>query len=178
MSKPKFVPTSAMIEAAGQVFFAMALVQTIEPIVRNYQAHVLKQGQWSIRPDHLELLQKRHTDPEPFESKVLDPKEIYLLSESDLELCVAQFDAERIKAKLKVRRQGNCPLLEAQSRLIDAKHRLVEVMTPITKVTLEKITTAPVRLYNEYIELNLKLLAPFVDRDAAIANACTLPCNG
>lgn len=163
-----------MIEAAGQVFVAMALVQTIEPIVRNYQAHVLKQGQWSFRPDVLESFQKRHTGPEPFECKVLDPREIYLLSESDLEKCTAQFDVERIKARLQVKREGNCPLLEAQSRLIAAKHRLAEVMAPITKVTLEKITAAPVRLYNEYIELNLKLLAPFVDRDAAIANACTL----
>lgn len=174
MAKLNSVPTSEMVVAAGQVFFAMALVQTIEPIVKAYQASVLKQGQWSMRPDHLESLQKRRTGPEPFECRVLDPKDVYLLSESDSALCFARFDAERIKANLKVKREGNCPLLEAQTRLIKAKQRLAEVMAPVTNVSLQQITGAPMGLYNEYIELNLKLLAPFVDRDTSLANGCTL----
>lgn len=177
MSKLKFVPTSQMIDAAEQVFFAMALLQTIEPIVIAYQTFVLKQGQWSIRPDYLKSFRKRHTGPEPLERKVLDPKDIYLLSDSDFNLCAAQFEIERTKTSFTVKREGNCPLLEAQTRLITAKHRLAEVMAPITKMSLEQITAAPPVLYNEYIELNLKLLAPFVDRDTSITTGCALPCD-
>lgn len=45
MGNPVFVPTKEQVSAARAVLMAMALVETIKPVVRGYQTRILREMQ-------------------------------------------------------------------------------------------------------------------------------------
>lgn len=161
---PKCQPTREMVQAAASVFMAMAWVATVKPVVEAYQARVLKVGQWRIRPEFAEKMHARGGRSDPAGDIITDPQQSFLLSEDDFTKYLTAVNIERTNAGLAIQREGNCPLLEAENLLVKTKHRLVSVMAPVTKLSLEKITSAPMSDYTQYIELTLRLLSPFVEK--------------
>ncbi len=151
----KFKPTPAMIEAADALFMAMAKLSLIEPIVLNYQRLILKEGQWRVKRDYV---QKGMAD-----EVVLDPDRAFLLEDADFAVYDSLCKKARVMAGLEIQKPENCPLLEAKTALSDAKARLVQSMSSVTGHSLDQLLMLPVEKYEKYVDLSLKLLAPFVD---------------
>jgi hypothetical protein len=162
-SAQSFKPTPDMVAAAKLVFVADAVYQTLQPIVLKYKTEVLALGQWRVRHEFAEAFKKRSPEMKDEDLIVLDPARDYLISEAEMMTVYAEYDKRRIAAKLPVRIEGNCPLLEAESDHREAKFALVRVMEPITKMSLETLTSAKVGAFEQYVELTLRLLAPFVN---------------
>lgn len=154
-SKPTFQPTAEMIEAAGKVFLCKALVSTVRPMVLRYQSAILHEGQWPTA--------ERWSGPQQARSPVLDPESVYLLEDADLAKFIELCNQERNRLGLKVSRPGNCPLLEAREDLRQAGNHLVELMEPITGITLEKLIGGLPQHLDQYIEMTLRLFAPHIN---------------
>jgi hypothetical protein len=153
-----FTPTPLMIETAQAVFMAMAHLQLIEPVVTKYQKEILEKGQWCIADEFADGGAK---------TVVTDPSSYYLLSGEDF----AEYDRlcreAQKKANLPVSVEGNCPLLEAQTLLTKAQNALIDAMSSVTKVEAKSIVVLGLKKRTEFIELTLKLLAPFVNNPLA-----------
>ena len=150
----KFQPTPTMVTAAQVVFLSMAFVQTIRPIVLKYQTEILAKGQWHIRPEFATRLG---------DTVILDPKDSYLMSDKDFAKYDAQCKLARVNANLHVDKEEHCPLLIAEDLQRQAEHALVAAMMfELPTVTLDKLLQAGMDKYKEYVDLTLRLLAPFV----------------
>lgn len=152
MNAKTFKPTYAMIETAKTVFLAMAWEQTVRPIVEGYKKEILSFYQFkNIRAEKWGM-------PEI----VTDPNHSYCLDEEDFKVYFAECKKAMAKAGLKVQHEDNCPLLEAESVTRGAKWELAKVMQGLTGIEVDRLR-GHLDLFNQYIELNLKLLAPYVD---------------
>ena len=151
----KFTPTPAMIEAADTLFLAMAKHSLVEPIVLNYQRLILKEGQWRVKRDYV---QKGMSD-----EVVLEPDRTFLLEQADFALYDSLCKKAQVMAGLEVKKAGNCPLLEAKTAVSDAQAQLVQSMASVTGHSLDQLLMLPMEKYQQYIDLSLRLLAPFVD---------------
>jgi len=141
-----------MITAAEAVFAAMANVQTIEPIVQGYQTAILAKHRFAPDPELTRFASEI----------ILDPKEAFLLKDADFKVYNAECLAERDRLGLKVDKPEFCPLLVAEDLQRKAEHWLVEAMKPVTGLDLDRLLCAGVEELKKYIDLALRLLAPFV----------------
>lgn len=148
-----FKPTDEMVHAAKAVFICMAAVETVRPVVEGYQKNIL--AFWKFQPAK-EWRKNESNEP------ILEPNRAYLLSENDFRLYMADIRDEQKKAGLKTDNPDNCPLLVAESGLRKAKAVLIDVMEPMTGFTVDKMLCAGMEVYDKYIELTLRLLAPYV----------------
>lgn len=133
-------PTVEMVEAANTVFMCMAAVQTVEPIVRDYQRKILLELGWQI-----------------------DPEQSYNLPDSVFAEYHRRCNEERIAAKLHVDDPEYCPLLVSKNLLCKAQRVLADVMEPVSGISFDKVFRSPDALknYDQLIDLNLRLLAPY-----------------
>lgn len=148
-----FKPTPLMISAAETLFTAMAFDSLVRPIVLKYQAEILAAGQWHIRPDFAKRLG---------DEIILEPKYSYQMTDENFAVYDASCKVARAKANLHVDNEDQCPLLVAEHQVIAAKHALIEVMFDVGKATTHQLLCAGKDKYEQYIDLCLKLLAPFV----------------
>ncbi len=146
-----FTPTAAMIAAAETVFMAMLLVETVKPIVNGYQKKLLEEGQWRIAL----CTDRLGTDV------ITDPSRAYLMSEQDFAVFDARCKAERDKAGLQQENSEQCPLLVTEHLVRKAEHALIEAMHDTTKITAEALLNAGGDKYPRFVDLTLRLLAPF-----------------
>lgn len=155
----EFKPTDVMVDAAFNVFLAKAVVGTIRPIVEGYQKAILAEGQWLVRPEYAG---KRGA---PAVEVIDDPSRSYLMSEADFAVYDGKCKQAREDAGLFVEKEEQCPLLVAEENERVAERELIETMADLTKVTHERLFNQPngSQKYNEYVDLTLRLLAPFVD---------------
>lgn len=151
-----FKPTQEMITAAEAVFVAMAAEQTIAPIVTKYEKDILEAGQW--KPDAKWTQRVRGLKDEV----ILDPSRAYLLPEPAFQTFLNKCKEARKAAGLHVENDEQCPLLVAQSNVRKTKHALVDAMKSVTGVGSEVICRSHDDKFKKYVELSLKLLAPFV----------------
>lgn len=142
-----------MIAAAETVFKAILLVETTRPIVEKYQRDILAEVNWPVRDEFV-----RHGIVGAF---ITDPKDSYLISEENFGTYAKRCDRAREAAGLSVGKEGNCPLLEADYLLVQAKWNLIDSMSSITGVTSKQATAFSLNEYQKFIELHLRLLAPF-----------------
>lgn len=156
-TQKQFKPSPEMVQAAKNVFIAMAYTETIRPIVEGYQKKVLNFFQFKNNGE-LKRLSKRF--PEIKERVILNPKESYLLDDEDFKIYLAECNIEREKAGLKVDNPDFCPLLVAESLERDAKRCLVETMETITGIETS-ILTGHLEEYKKVVDLTLRLLAPY-----------------
>lgn len=150
----KFRPSPEMVEAVENVFLAMANEQTIRPIVNEYQQRILAENQWRVNPS----LADRITGGIEI---ILDPKLAYLMTEDDIAIFHSKCNEARQVAGLYVDNDAHCPLLVAEDLTRLAKRALVVSMTSETGLTPDKLLDAGMAKYNEYVDITLRLLAPF-----------------
>lgn len=161
----KFEPTPAMITAAEALFLAQAIEQTIRPVVESYQRKILNEGQWHIGAEHV---QQGDSD-----EIILDPKLSYLLGSIDFAQYNQRCHEARDFARLLVEKEEQCPLLVAEDNVRVASSDLIAAMEGTTGITADRLLCSGMEAYNEYVELTLKLLSPYVDKGRALAAAGT-----
>lgn len=136
-----FHPSSEQVSAALAVFQCMAAVQTVKPIVLAYRAKVLRELGWGH----------------------IDPERTYDLPDSVFAEYHRRCNEERIAAKLHVDADEYCPYLVAKNLLCQAQRVLVDEMEPVAGISFDQIFRSKDALknYDELINLNLRLLAPY-----------------
>lgn len=150
-----FKPSPIMLLAAGNVFKAMAWVDVIKPVVEGYQKEILARHQWHIAKEWSE----KRGAPDRI---ILEPSRSYLLEDDDFKIYHKECHEARDKAGLKVDNDDFCPLLVAQRLLTEAQHGLIDAMTPTTGVEVDDLFYNGMRDYDKYIDLTLRLLAPYL----------------
>ena len=147
-----FKPTQEMIDAAGKVFFCMTHLMTIEPIIKTLEEKLL-----------VDMQLKEARNPN---KSIVDSKDVYLASEKDAELYCETYSSVLSKNGYEeFAKDGRCPLLVAKHALTLAENHLINVMEPISKISYDMLYDSSDFLADRksLIDLNLKLLAPFVD---------------
>lgn len=154
----------AFVRAAELMLTALAHKQLIEEIVVPYQLDVLREGQWPIKTEYCK---GGEFGDRGFDSGtiVLTPERAYLMSDEDHARYLAKLTERRITAGLSIRAEGNCPLLEAKSDLIEAEHLLMIAAKPFTGIDPSNLYLAKRR---DYINLLSRLAAPKVRSANAI----------
>ena len=148
-----FKPNHDQVLAAKNLILAMAHQQLVEPIITAYQREILAANQWRIKSEFVELGCK--------DEVITDPKRAYLLSEKDAGKYFALIEDAKKSSGLKVSNPDFCPLLEAETFVLDARRAMVEVMEPVTGITWDQLMNN-FKLFPQYIDLTLKVMAPFV----------------
>jgi len=147
-----FKPTRAMIHAAERLFTAMAYVALIQPIVIAYKSSILAKGQWHIRAEYCEHLGQ---------GAITDPGQAYLMSDEHFAEYDARCKAARKVSGLYVKHDDECPLLAAETNVIQAEHALIDEFRSVTNLTAQQMICAGFVQYKEFVDLTLRLMAPF-----------------
>lgn len=156
----KFEPTKDMVAAAALVMHTMAAVDVIKPIVDGYRRRILEEGQWQVKPEFRDKMSRRGGGLG--EEVILDPKNAYLMSDENFAIYDAKCKAARDEAGLHVEDPEFCPLCVAEHDLVKARVLLVNAMQPITGLEYNKLLCAGLDKLDEYVNLTLKLMGPFV----------------
>lgn len=140
--------TNNMILAAKDVFLSMAWEQAIRPVVEGYQKQIL---------DRNKFTDKRTKEV------ILDPKHTYMMSDEDFAVYLKEIEVCREAAGLKIRSEGNCPLLEARNDLRIAERAFAKTLEPLTKVTIDQVlcTKNGLENYRKYLNLGLKMVLSY-----------------
>jgi hypothetical protein len=162
-----FKPTAEMIAAAEAVFVAVAFEETIRPIVEGYKRKILAEREWHMSPDTRASM--RRTGDKPIDTRITDIRYAWLMSDADFAEYARLCNAARIAANLVVESEAHCPLGVAEEITRQAKRKLCDVMADVSGVDVEKIRTMKIEHYEHYVDLTLRLLAPFV-ASATVAN--------
>lgn len=162
-----FKPTAEMIAAAEAVFVALAFEQTIRPIVEGYKRKILSEREWHMSPETQAGV--RRTDDKPIDTRITDIRYAWLMSDVDFAEYARLCNAARITANLVVESEAYCPLGVAEEITRQAKRKLCDVMAEVSGFDVETIRTMKIEHYEHYVDLTLRLLAPFVG-SAAVAN--------
>ena len=154
-----FRPTSAMIRAAENCFAAMALTETIRPIVEGYQHEILEEEKYGYAEKHLDRRGLSGTD------YITDPQHSYLMTDADFTHYMKRCNGERIAAGLHVDNEEYCPLLVAEHLQMQAEHAVIDAMAPVTGITRDQIfqTSNAMANLKKLIDLNLRFLSQFCD---------------
>lgn len=146
--------TPATIKAAETLFMAMAHEELVRPVVQAYQQEILQRLQLRTAPKFA---------AHGIDRIVLCSKDLYLLSDEDFKTYDAEAFKARDAAQLTVSNPQNCPLLEAQSAVLNAQKALLEEMAQIPGLhNLKGAHLLPPQKRQEAVDLTLRLLAPYV----------------
>jgi len=161
MSKPVFKPTAEMISAANDVALAMAWVQTVEPVVKKNRQAVLDKFWYKCGND---LAKKVIEMGDSLPEFCKNEHDTMYISDADFAHYHTECHHLHNQSGLTVDHPEQCPLLVAESLLRKAHDALVKAMEPITKITKDMIFQAPNAMenWNKYIDLNMRLLAPYL----------------
>jgi len=147
--------TEGMKRAAEAVFVCMAAVETIRPIVREYQHRILEEEKYEYSEKHLHRRRKSHED------YIKDPERTYLMSDKDFKHYRKRSETEQARAGLVTEHPDECPLLVAENNLRKAQNILMDAMKPLTGLDPMKIYKLEHR--KQYIDITLRFLAPYVE---------------
>lgn len=148
----QFKPTNEMIESAKEVFVKMAWVETVRPIVKEYEKEILARHQFCNDDNEV----------------VLDPALAYRLNDADFKVYVTECNQARIEKGLHVEDEGYCPLLVAEDELRIARNKLIESFEPITHVTHHQLLCNGLDKLEKYIDLTLRLMVTYIGSEKAV----------
>lgn len=149
----KFTPTTEMVATGLAVVMAMAHLQLVGPVVRAYRLKILKEGQWMVRPEYAERLDREI---------ITDIRDDFLMTDADFAEYDARCKTARDEAKLFVSDPECCPLLVAEARLVAAENEMITAMSSITNIRADQVLSLGLGQRKEFIDLTLRLLAPFL----------------
>jgi hypothetical protein len=148
-----FTPTPDMVRAAESVFLAKAHLDLIAPIVGAYQREALQHINAAAAP--------RWKDAAPA-GPIQDPALAFLLGDDDFKTYIDRTRRARQAAGLVVDDEEQCPLLVAQALLVQAERELLQAIEPVSGIPASRVDTFTLADRTQFIDLALKLLAPFV----------------
>jgi hypothetical protein len=154
-----FKPTPDMIRAAENCFAAMAMTETIRPIVEGYQKRILEEEKYPYCPKYMSRREKAPAD------YISDLRHTYMLGEEDAQHYYKRCREEQAKAGLHTDSPEYCPLLVAKHLQMEAEHALIDAMVPVTTITRDMIFQSKNSLENlrKLKDLTLRFMAGFVD---------------
>jgi len=138
------------IKVVSALFEAIAYCETVRDIIEPKQREILAAYQWTTE------ISKR----EPEEVVILDPKDIFRLKEDDFQIYLKEMQAF-YKVSIQPSKEGNCPLLEAESLVRDTKARVCDFLAPFIGVNYDDIRVS-LDAYKKYFDLILTMFAPHV----------------
>jgi len=145
-----------MISLAETVMQAMALEGTVREVVEGYQRAILQAHRWPPAEEFANY---------PSIPKViLEPKHTYLLGQEHATQYYAQCDDARKAAGLGVIKEGNCPLIEAESLRFRAENALLAEVSKLPGLGRIDATrhTMSLEQRKQAVDLTLRLTAPYV----------------
>ncbi len=143
MEMKDFKPTAEMFNAAQTLLEAMAFKETIRPIVEGYEQKIL---------DEMRPLDR-------YEGELItDLRYTYMMPDDIFKIYDRRCRKARDKAGLHVENDGFCPLLVADTFVVDATRTLVEIMEPTFKVSHHALLCSGLDKFHEYVDLMLKML--------------------
>lgn len=152
MSK-NFVATEEQIRLSEAVVVAMALEETIRPIVESYETAILAKHRFRIDPKWIEF-------GEVADRVILNRKESFLLSETDAKKFFEECFAARDAAGLKVEHPEGCPLLTVENLRIKAENALIKSLSSIPGLEAFATGILPLDKRSKVVELALGLFLP------------------
>lgn len=158
-------PTPKQLSAARAVFMAMAVEQTVRPVVEAYEAEILASREWRASPEWVE----QGIDVPGI---IIKRRDIFLMTKDDINAFAALCHERRDAAGLRVSHPDNCPLLEAKSTLLDAETALLIAFDETVPGLLE-VARAPLAERAKAVDLCLKLCAPLVGDAAKVLEEAT-----
>lgn len=153
-ARPQFAPTPEMIAAAESVFLAMTIESATRPVVLSYQKRILAEREWHSDP----AMSNAPGIPE----RITDPRYAWVMASDDFRLYRKRCNEERIAANLPAETDDHCPLLVAENTTRIAKKVLLDAMACITKIDGATAASMNAADYDHFVDLTLRLLAPFV----------------
>ncbi len=154
MNPKDWKPTQEMIDAATVLFKAMAWVATIKPVVEGYKNEILQRRKFKVAKGFRER-----------EDEVVTLiRDDYLMSEEDFASYLLECYCAAKATGLALEDADHCPLLRAERLQVEAEWELMKVMEPVTNVGWKKLFG---EFRARYLDLTLRLLAPFVDKETA-----------
>lgn len=170
MSKPRainpatgkvFNPSPGFIRLTEALFAAQAWESLVRDKVVPYQTAILGENEFYVAPEMRPAVQERG-------ERILDPKLSYLMGDEDFARYHALTDEARKAAGLKIRREGNCPLLEAETTRMAAEHAFLAALPDETDMPQLAGIGSYIKLRGQALDLGLKLMAPYVDAKATM----------
>lgn len=167
----KFKPSDEQLSAARSLMMAMAHRDYVTPIVTAYQTDILARHRWPKAAKWAEIGSGREGHEEWMAQPILTPRDTYLLGEVDFAQYMDECRNAQAAAKLVTESRDHCPKLVAEDLVWKAQRALVDAMKPVTGLEWGDITRGTMDQTRKYIELSLKLLAPFVGAAEQILGA-------
>ncbi len=154
LNAQQFTPTPDQIRLAEATLVAMTHEDAIRPVVEQYEQAILSWRQYPVDSKWLEMGVEQQI--------ITNRKRTFLLSDEDSSQFFADCNAARINAKLKVSKEGNCPLLEAEHVRIQAENALIQSMAtfPGLEPLAKGVLTLDLR--KRALDIMLVMLAPLV----------------
>lgn len=156
-------PSPEQLKAAELTFLAMAVVETIKPVVKGYQSKILEAHKFKFKDEH----EREYFFEKTGKDYCADSEHTYLLSDEDFKVYLDECEFERKKAKLSVAPhkdgEGYCPLLMAESDVVDAQRMLVDSFEPLTGIRYRDL--CKLEHYDKMKELLLGLMAPHINSE-------------
>jgi hypothetical protein len=148
----KAVNSPDKIKLAQNLFMAMAWVETVRPIVTEYQMDILQDHQWKADKEWSE----KHGINEP---TILTPNRTYLLNDEDAKVYYQECFEAAARVHLPVKEVGYCPLLIAEHNVVKAEWALFDAMKDITGIDGHELYG---KNREKYLDLLLSMFAPLV----------------
>jgi len=144
--------TPELKKAAEILLAAQAYLAIVRPVVQGYQTAILADRQYHIDPKWVE---KGDAD-----MVVLDAKHVYLLTDEDSNEVFTAFDEARDAHGFPARQFGWCPLLAAESAVIQAEIALMNAAQYITITNIDIANVWDMAIRREMIELTMSFVVP------------------
>lgn len=146
-----------LIKLAKLVFEAMAFEQVVRETIEPIQLQVLNEMKLQ-RAEKWKLLILAHGGTEEKANELLTLSNVY--EAEDDAFLVYNAKCESLYP-IKPSKEGNCPLLEAESMTRDAKRLFVDATEPYTGLNTDNLLQSANGLENlkEYTELMLKIMS-------------------
>jgi len=74
-----------------------------------------------------------------------------------------------VSERLPVEKEEHCPLLIAEHRVVEAKRALIDAMEGLSGLSADSLLCLGLDEYNDFVQLTLGQLAPFVDKQRIMA---------
>jgi len=153
-----FKPTKEQIKATEKVFFNMVNVEIIKEIVLKYQKEILEKHKFKFKEKYDEEEYYKIT----FKKYIINPEHYYLMKDSDFKVYLNECYLKAVDNGFKLKSKEYCPLLIAQSNLIDSQNKLIDLFGPITHIKRGRVY---LKNRTNLIELTLKLMAKYINKE-------------
>ena len=158
----RFDPSPELIRSCEAALVIQAHLATVRPIVDGYQKAILAAGVYRMCEEMRQAITNAGHDPG--EARITDPERSYMLADDDAKRYFAACEKAAKEAGLRVKREENCPLLEAQHLLVDAENTLLAIFASDMG---EPILACPIKMEHRarLLEVIFGMVAPHM-RDA------------